>query len=160
MRKFITLFLVLFVIYQNTTAQTVSTSFNADSISAVNTVNKFLEAFRNLEFEKFRNYFAEDVTVFFPPSAKVAARVEGKANVESVFKTFFDKVRTQKSTPPYLDINPQEMKVKLIGNIAIVTFQLNEENLLDRRTILFEKQNDKWLIVHLHASNIDVTGEK
>jgi hypothetical protein len=70
-------------------------------------------------------------------------------------KHFFDKVRAQKASPPYLEIESKRLAIKVFENIAIVTFELEEKNLLDRRTIILERRNAQWLIVHIHASNIE-----
>jgi len=83
----------------------------------------------------------------------VNARVDGKQNVEDVFKKFFDKVRTERPGPPFLDIEPKHLAIKIFENMAIVTFEVEERNLLDRRTIILERKNEQWLIVHIHASN-------
>jgi hypothetical protein len=40
--------------------------------------------------------------------------------------------------------------------MAIVTFILDDPDLLGRRTFVLEKTNDKWLIIHLHASGVKI----
>lgn len=128
----------------------------SDSIAVQKTAEQFIEAFTNLEWERFRRFFAADATVFFPPSAQFPRRASGKAEIEKVFQAFFDGARKRKPNPPYLSIEPKEMKIQMLGGVAVVTFHLEDPDLLGRRTIVFQKQGRRWLIVHLHASGIAV----
>jgi hypothetical protein len=137
------------------TAQKKVDQINIDSISVCNQLNDFVVALENLDYEHFQTFFSNDVTVFFPPSAMINYRVEGKENVMKVFKEFFRKAKEGKSGPPYLDISPKKLKVTLIQDVAIITFELDDSNSLSRRTIIFRKENGKFLIVHLHASKME-----
>jgi hypothetical protein len=83
--------------------------------------------------------------------------VNGKDEIETVFKSFFEDVRKQKSAPPYLKIEPKEMKIQMLRDSAVVTFHLRNNDSLGRRTVIFQKQKGIWLIVHLHASNIVIS---
>jgi len=38
----------------------------------------------------------------------------------------------------------------------LVTFHLDHSDSFSRRTIVFQKQNESWFLIHLHASNTDV----
>jgi len=116
------------------------------------TAAQFIEAFTNLDWERFRRFFAADATVFFPPSARSPRRANGKTEIEAVFKSVFDNARKQKLGPPYLNIQPKEMKIQMLGGMAIVTLHLEDPDLLGRRTIVFQKRGGQWVIVHLHAS--------
>jgi len=136
-------------------AQNVASNGNADSVAVVNQLNGFIKAFEYLDFEQFKTYFADDVTVFFPPSAMVAGRIDGKDNVMKVFKSFFERVKLTKKTAPYLDIVPQKTQFNFYDDIVLVTFELNDANALSRRTILLRKISGRFLIIHLHASKID-----
>jgi ketosteroid isomerase-like protein len=115
---------------------------------------QFIEAFINLDWERFRSFFATDATAFFPPSAQFPRRANGKAEIEQVFRAVFEAARRRKSSPPYLNIEPKEMKVQMLGDVAIVTFHLEDPDMFGRRTIIFQRQGRQWLIVHLHASGI------
>ncbi|HLK29249.1 MAG TPA: nuclear transport factor 2 family protein [Puia sp.] len=136
-------------------AQNTNLQKTKDSLAVTEQLKKFVEAFKNLEFDKFQTFFSDDVTVFFPPSALVADRINGKEKAMEVFKNFFDKVRKSKAAPPYLDINPQKLQINIFEEIAIVTFELDDKDALSRRTIIFKKQNGQFMIIHLHASKID-----
>jgi len=116
----------------------------------------FLTAFRNLDWAPFLAAFAEDATVFFP-FADHPRRATGKADVATIFQPFFDRVRRQRPTgPPYLTLEPWDLEITQLGESALVTFHLHDPGVLCRRTLVLTKQNDMWLIRHLHASNIPV----
>jgi len=120
------------------------------------TVAEFIQAFNNLDWERFRQYFADDATVFNPaiPEVTELHRLDGRERIETVFKGVFDEARKGKG-PPYLDIRPEELKVQMLMNAAIVTFHFKRGvSSFGRRTLVLEKRNGRWLIVHLHASNV------
>jgi ketosteroid isomerase-like protein len=123
----------------------------SDSLDVQKAAEAFIEAFNNLNWERFRHSFSADATVFFPFQG-VPRRVDGKDEIETVFKSFFDDVRKRKPTPPHLNIEPKEMKTQMLGDSAVVTFHLRDNDSLGRRTVIFQKQEGIWLIVHLHAS--------
>ena len=153
-KNFVLVFII--VLINNKSSGQIDNSQNTkDSILVNNELNEFVESFKNLDFVNFQAFFADDVTVFFPPSSMTAQRINGKEKVMAVFKTFFDKVKINKTSPPYLDIDPKKMEISVFQNIAIVTFELKEKNALSRRTIILKKQNGKFLIIHLHASRIE-----
>lgn len=124
----------------------------SDSIDVVRTLDEFVHAFTNLEWEKFTAFFAEDATAFFPPSSKFPFRANNKAEIENIFKRVFDNARKQKSAPPFLDIVPKDLKIQQLDSVAIVSFLLEDPELLGRRTLVLRRVGDKWKIVHLHAS--------
>lgn len=125
-----------------------------DSSGVMRAANDFLDAFRNLDWERFRTAFDDNATVFFPPSANQPRRATGKAEIESTFTSVFGKARLLKSHPPYLDIRPKNLNIQTFDNVAIVTFHLEDPGWFGRRTIVFNKKAGKWLIVHLHASAV------
>ena len=113
----------------------------------------FVEAFNNLDWEKFRLGFSDDATVFFP-FPQFPRRASGRAEVEAIFKRFFDEARKRKAAPPYLNIEPKEMQTQVLGDAAVVTFHLGEGDTAGRRTLVFQKRQGRWLIAHLHASSL------
>lgn len=127
---------------------------HSDSIDVVKMLNGFVDAFSNLNWKRFSDCFADDATAFFPPSAKFPSRANNKEEIETIFKKVFDNARKQKSAPPYIIIEPKDIKIQIIDKIAIVTFVLNDPDLFGRRTIVLTKENDTWLIIHLHASGV------
>ena len=113
MFKYLFIFFVCVPAALHVTGQNHNTLANEDSTAVSNQLHGFIESFENLEFDRFQTFFSPDVTVFFPPSAQVNERVDGKKNVMKVFQDFFLKVRKEKSSAPYLDISPQKLKITL-----------------------------------------------
>jgi hypothetical protein len=155
MVKYLVIFFIYLLSTPNVTGQKRLSQKNNDSISVCNQLHEFIESFENLDFDRFQTFFSTDVTVFFPPSAMINYRVEGKKNAMKVFKDFFVKVKQGKSNPPYLDISPKKLKMTLMQDVAIVTFELEKSDAISRRTIVFRKENGKFLIFHLHASKME-----
>lgn len=119
-------------------------------------VEAFLTAFRTLDGEGFLAAFAEDATVFFPFPDR-PRRADGKAAIAAIFQSFFDRVRQQRPTgPPYLTLEPCDVEIVQQAESALATFHLHDPGVLCRRTVVLVKQNDAWLIRHLHASNVPI----
>ena len=119
--------------------------------------NRFIAAFNNLDWEQFRSAFADEVTVFNPdiPEAPSVDRLDGRQQVEQGFKSVFEASRKNAAGPPYLHIVPKEVRIQLLGDAAVVSFEFDREgNSLGRRTIIFHRQGRAWKIVHIHASNV------
>jgi ketosteroid isomerase-like protein len=137
-----------------------SVSAQTQPISAELQVQKalarFVQAFDDLDWETFRLAFDDNATVFYPRA--FPERATGRAEFEKTFKTVFEQIRSGKSAPPYMDIQPKEMKIQLFGNVAIATFHLDDRaGFVNRRTIVLNKSQSGWKIVHLHASEVSVT---
>jgi ketosteroid isomerase-like protein len=118
---------------------------------------RFIEAFNNLDWETFRSAFADDVTVFNPdiPEASSVDRLAGREQVEESFKAVFAASRKASSGPPYLHIVPKQVRIQMLGDSAVITFQFEREgNSFGRRTLVFHREPKGWKIVHIHASNI------
>lgn len=112
----------------------------------------FFTAFDHLEWETFSSLIASDATVIMPwPS--VPNRLNGKSEIEAVFSPFFEKIPQQQPGPPYLNLAPLELEIQAFGDVGLVTFHLDEEDHFGRRSLLFEKRENRWMLVHLHASN-------
>jgi len=118
---------------------------------------KFIRAFDDLDWEHFRLAFDDNATVFYPRA--MPQRANGRAEFEKQFKTVFQQIRDGKTAAPYMDIQPKEMRIQYFGDFAIATFHLDDmAGLLNRRTIVLNKTEKGWKIVHLHASEVSVTG--
>jgi hypothetical protein len=68
----------------------------ADSAGAHRAAMGFLAAFDSLQWEPFRGYLAEDMTMFFP-FPQFPARAEGREAVEAVFTRFFEAQRAART---------------------------------------------------------------
>jgi ketosteroid isomerase-like protein len=112
----------------------------------------FVDAFNDLDWERFSASWAEDATAFFPPGIE-ANRVEGKAAIVAQFQAAFEDFPTEASDPPYLSIEPQALGVTMLNGTAVVTFHLGDSLTPSRRTLVFVTRDGGWLIAHLHASS-------
>ena len=132
-------------------------SRNAE-IEARQTLSNFIQAFDNLDWEKFRNTFAEDATVFYP--REFPHRANGRAEIEANFRHVFQQIRGQATKPPYMDIQPRELHIQMLGDVAIATFHLDDRpGVLNRRTVVLSRTTGGWKIVHLHASEVRLPGQ-
>jgi ketosteroid isomerase-like protein len=118
---------------------------------------QFIRAFDDLDWEHFRLAFDDNATVFYPRA--MPRRANGHGEFEKAFKTVFQQIRDGKTAAPYMDIQPREMRIQFFGDVAIATFHLDDRaGFLNRRTIVLNKTEKGWKIVHLHASEVSVTG--
>jgi len=133
-------------------AQTTSSNA-ADGVAPVRAAAEhFLRVFDNLDWEAFRATWASDPTVFFPFDT-APERATGRAAVEAGFRRFFDTVKASRPGPPYLHLNPRELRVERYGDTGLVTFMLGEAGgRVSRRTLVFVLENGTWKLTHLHAS--------
>ena len=116
---------------------------------------RFVQAFDDLDWETFRLAFDDNATVFYPRA--FPERANGRAEFEKTFRTVFEQIRSGKTAAPYMDIQPREMKIQLFGNVAIATFHLDDRaGFVNRRTMVLNKSETGWKIVHLHASEVSV----
>jgi len=113
----------------------------------------FLTAFDRLQWDAFRGSFAPSATAFMPFGDPL--RKDGREEVAAFFGTFFERVRAARDGPPYLDIDPEDLRIARVGEAAVVTFHLPGEEEVGRRTLVFgrESADAPWVIAHLHASS-------
>ena len=117
------------------------------------TLTNFIQAFDNLEWEKFRSFFADDATVFYP--REFPRRANGRREFEGYFQKVFDRIRGGRTQGPYLDIQPRDLALQVAGDVCIVTFHLDDRpGFLNRRTVVLQKLTSGWKIIHLHASEV------
>ena len=127
----------------------------ADSAEAEvrKTLADFIQAFDNLEWDRFCAAFSDDATVFYP--REFPNRANGCQEYETTFKKVFDRIRAGRTQGPYMHIQPRDLRLQIAGNVAIVTFHLDDRpGFLNRRTIVLQKQPSGWKIIHLHASEV------
>jgi ketosteroid isomerase-like protein len=121
------------------------------------TLADFITAFDNLDWERFRSAFADDATVFYP--REFADRANGRVEFERPFKRVFSQIRAQKTSAPYLDIQPRDLALDIIEDVAVVTFHLDDRpGFVNRRTVILHRTPAGWKIVHLHASELATGG--
>jgi ketosteroid isomerase-like protein len=114
---------------------------------------EFLDAFRSMDQVRFDRFFAPDVTMFFPDGPFPESRVEGREAVLTAFHEFFALARKRGRTA--LNIAPIDQRIQLYGEVAVVSFGLENDEALGRRSIIFRKIGNDWRIAHFHASSIN-----
>lgn len=126
----------------------------ADSASAHRAAEAFIAAFDSLQFEPFRAYLAEEVTMFFP-FPQLPARVDGRARVAEIFGQFMSaqrEARTRAGRPLVQGLEPRDLRLQMAGpDVAVVSFHLGEESRA-RRSIVFHRDGGAWRVIHWHAS--------
>ena len=81
----------------------------------------FLHALDNLDWERFVACWSSDPSAFYPDDE---TRVDGRAAVLTRFRTMFDQIPLRASGPPYLHLNPRNLRINRYGDAGLVTFML------------------------------------
>jgi len=118
------------------------------------TLVQFVQAFDNLDWDRFSSFFSEDATTFQP--RKFIRRAENKTEIESQFRQVFERVRGDQTKPPYMDLRPLDLRIQMLGaDVAVTTFHLDDRpGVLNRRTLVWQHLKSAWKIVHIHASEV------
>jgi hypothetical protein len=125
----------------------------AEKAAVQKVVDGFIESLNAADVDSFISFFAPDATLFFPMSS-LPLRLEDRQQIATAFGAFFEAVRRQQPGPPFMNLIPVGMRMQLFGSVAVVTFHLNGEDMLGRRTLVLQRRSGRWLIVHLHASSL------
>ena len=133
------------------------TSLAADSAGAADAATRFLAAFDSLQWEPFRNFLADDVTMFFP-FTQVPQRADGRAAVERVFSGFFSSARSareQAGRPAVQGLQIRDVHVQMLApGAGVVSFHVGEARMARRSVGMSRAADGRWLVRHWHASNI------
>jgi ketosteroid isomerase-like protein len=135
-------------------AQHGASTANSDSLAVQRAAAAFIDAFQNLDWVRFRRSFSDDATAFFPSQSN-PRRANARDEIEVAFTPFFEEGRKRQSNPPYFNIDPKDLNIQMLKDVAIVSFHIEGDHSVGRRTFVFQKRQGKWLIVHLHASVIE-----
>jgi uncharacterized protein (TIGR02246 family) len=121
---------------------------------------KFLRAFEDLDMQQFIACFADNATMFFP-MPEPPERVDGKQAIQKRFEQVFASIRsTAKSGPPFHHLAPEDLAIQVMpGQSAVVSFHLSNSERIARRTLVLTNTNGRWLILHLHASNVPIVAK-
>ena len=116
-------------------------------------VTEFLTALSNRDFARFVPFFAENATMFFPPSAVApTGRVRGRNEIEQTFRAIFAKYPPRAPGAVTTPIRPLDLLVEEFSDVAVVTFHLGGETARQRRTLVLTRLGGDWKIAHLHGS--------
>lgn len=116
----------------------------------------FITAFDNLDWPAFRECFSSRATIFHP-SAPNVRRIDTPEQFEKAWLRVFERIKrtSGRSAPPYMDLKPLDLRIEnLSDDVTLVTFHLDDGNVVNRRTIVYKRETNGWKIVHIHASNL------
>lgn len=116
------------------------------------TVDRFLGAFNHLDASELRPLLAENATAFLP-MPQHASRIEGRETILGLLAPLLEADRVRRNGQP-LALEAKELAIQQRGAVAIATFDVGTADVHSRRTLVLERRNGRWLIVHLHASNV------
>ena len=120
------------------------------------TVENFINAFDNLDWQAFRTCFSTTATIFHPAAPNINL-IDSPDQFEKAWLGVFERIKKNsgRTSPPYMKLSPLDLRVeKLSADVALVTFHLVDGSTVNRRTLVFKRDPDGWKIVHIHASNI------
>lgn len=128
----------------------------ASSQSIEGAVSRFVTAFENLDWPSFRDCFSANATIFHP-SAPNIRRIDSPAEFDKAWLGVFERIKKSsgRTSPPYMKLNTEDMQIeRLSPEVALVTFHLVDPGTIGRRTLIFQRIDGAWKIVHIHASNL------
>ena len=113
------------------------------------TLYGFLNAFSNLQLDDMLDYFAKDSTAFFPIRHE-HQRLNGKTEIRKAFAHVIENIRNAGLSQISLDA--EDVDLMVFDEVALATFHIRDDE-LSRRSVVLKQSSNKWLIMHLHASN-------
>lgn len=120
-------------------------------------LRKFLEVFERLDFERFASCFlhTDEVTIILPSTTRRVI-YRGWPAVERAWQEVFQDEKYT-SQAGRIKLMPSDLTIQVFGEAAICTFLVNSDPpaIAHRRTFVFLRREGRWLIVHLHGSNLD-----
>ena len=132
-----------------------------DTKEVMAALDNFLRAFENGNFEAMEASMTFDAYIF--PRAIMSndmtkpientnyKRIQG---LDPQMKQVINSIRESGKQPPFMKLEPKDLKITILKEAAIVTFHLENGKSLSRRTIVLSKSDDTWKIVHIHPSNV------
>jgi ketosteroid isomerase-like protein len=112
-------------------------------------LSAFLHAFSLLDINAMLDCFAPEATAFFPVEHQ-RTRLEDRDAIRIAFDSVLQRVRTAGAS--CMALVPENLVMQECGDTAVATFHLRGDH-LSRRTVVLQRQESGWRIVHLHASN-------
>jgi len=118
-------------------------------------VDAFVRAFNNLSVNEVGDLLDDDATAFLP-FASSAQRIAGRDQILAALRPLFEaEQRRASGPPPYLHLVARDIHVqRLSAGSAVVSFDVGNERVHSRRTLVLSLIAGRWRIVHLHASNV------
>jgi ketosteroid isomerase-like protein len=151
------------IVVTDTSARQQSETASSSAAAEVRqSVDRFFDTMAASDWETFRVTFSEDATFFAPdlnpevsPNRKSdrerARRVNGRDEIAAGFERHVQNLPRERRPR-----TPQDIQIQVFGDSAVVTLQWDSDRAVSRRTLVFQRQQGKWLIVHIHASAMTV----
>jgi ketosteroid isomerase-like protein len=117
---------------------------------------RFVTAFENLDWTNFRDCFSANATIFHPAAPNIS-RIDSPEAFDKAWLGVFERIKKNsgRTSPPYMKLKPQDVRIdRLSPEVALVTFHLVDPGTLGRRTLVFQRVDGAWKIIHVHASNV------
>lgn len=134
---------------------------DASEVEVKATLDDFLAAFERGDKEAMLAAFADDAVTFprtiMGPQSDVSLDRDAYRRVSGIdpqMLALIDRLVAATARPPYLDIEPRDLDIRVSGDMALATFHLVGEYSLGRRTFVLVRRDETWKILHLHASNV------
>jgi alkylation response protein AidB-like acyl-CoA dehydrogenase len=122
-----------------------------DASEILAAANYFLRVFDDLDWDRFVACWSSNPTAFFPGDD---VRLDGRAAVLARFRIMFDQLRPHTTGPPYLRLQPRDLRVDRYGDAGLVTFTLGDTTgPAPLRSLFFVREADGWKLAHVHATN-------
>jgi ketosteroid isomerase-like protein len=148
------------VVTDTSAQQQSETAPSAATAEVRRAVDRFFDSMAASDWETFRLTFSEDATFFAPalnpefsPNRKSdrerARRVNGRDEIAAGFERQLQNLPRERRPQ-----TPQDIHIQIFGDSAVVTLQWDSDRTVSRRTLVFQRQRGKWLIVHIHASAV------
>jgi ketosteroid isomerase-like protein len=138
---------------------------DARQLEVKNALQSFLRAFENCDLPAMDRLFAPDCVSFDQVVASSAGQGVSDltsyrrcAGMPPAMRRIALELPTKNPGPPYHSLVPQDLLIQIFGDAAVVTFHIERDGVLRRRTVVFVKRDEGWRIVHLHASSVQVNG--
>lgn len=115
-------------------------------------VRDFVDAFNSLDAARLRPLIAEDATAFLP-MPQHPELVRGRDAILAILDPLLAADRQRRNGQP-LSMEAKELSIQQHGGTAIAAFDVGTADVHSRRTLVLERRGGRWMIVHLHASNL------
>lgn len=110
---------------------------------------RFISAFTRLDLDDMMACYTDDATAFFPVAHRTTF-IDGKDEIRNEFAKVIAKIHA--AGLESIRMEPEDVKIQRLGDTAIATFQIRDDD-LSRRTLVLRREQGYWMIQHLHASN-------
>lgn len=114
----------------------------------------FVAALNHADVDAIADLLEPDATAFLPLDS-AAAELVGREAICGTFATFFRDLRQNAAGPEYMHLVPKSVHTQRAGDgLAVVTFDAGAGPVVSRRTLVIQRTQAGWRIMHFHGSNV------